>query len=704
MKKIFILACMILLASFMLQAQVGLKRNPGSSGNIRALLIVSAKLGANYNFNIDDLEEYGFDMTKAGPTASVSPCPWASSLGLRPLVCDTLLADVTDISGYDALIIMPARWRDGNAYQELINSQHVLSLIRAADSLGKVIYSTCAGPKVLNAAGFLQGLKVTGITEIKNEMIAAGAIWMGADTLPVIDSNIVTATRGMYYHIENMEAITTSLETMGFNKSPVQGSAWEESPASVPQGDVLWSKTYGGAESEGARAMISTPDGGYLMAGYTWSEGSGGSDILLIKTDADGNQLWTKTLGGNGWEYAYGLCASADGGYLVAGYTTSWGAGSKDMVLFRTDANGNESWHKTFGGTDIDVAKSVVQSTDGSILVCGYTQSFGAGEDDIMLVKADNAGNLKWIRTYGGGASELGSQVLVNNNQNYVLLGSTGSYGAGNRDIWLIETDTSGNKIWSKTFGDDYYQEAYAMIQTADQGYLVSGETDVHGVDLLNMYLVRTDSSGSLIWSKQLESPANFYEYGKGLCEIDDGSVVICGNLKYPADRTNDLFICKINAFGQLLWSESYGGTASDWGNAICRAQNNDVVVAGHTYSYGAGHSDVWMVKIHLPLVGINEKGKDQGLLELNTIQPNPFSDCVEIEFDIPSGKSGELQIFNSEGSKCRQFPLFSQGHHTVKWCGTDEKGQVVSPGMYYFSVSCGSSYSIKKVIRIGRN
>jgi putative intracellular protease/amidase len=675
-----------------------------SQQGIRALLIVTSKLGANYNFNIDDLEDYGFDLTVAGPSATVSPCPWASSLGLPPLDCDTLISEVADIAAYDALIIMPARWRDGNAYQELIGDPHVMSLIREADSLGKVIYSTCAGPKVIKSAGIVQGVRVTGIKEIRAEMIAAGAVWMGSDTLPVIDSNIVSSTRGMFYHHENMEAVTTALEISGGKKMPVAGSEWFEAAMNQPGGSFIWSKSYGGTSSEGASAITGCVDGGFLMAGYTWSQGSGSSDIMLVKTDGNGNQQWIKTIGGAGWEYAYGLCRSADGGYYIAGYTTSYGASSKDFLLVKTDEDGNEEWQRTFGGQDIDVGRSVAQSPDGSVLVCGYTQSYGNGEDDILLVKTDAAGNLKWMKTYGGNSSELGKQVLVNSRGNYVVLGSTGSWGAGNRDFWLACCDTSGSIIWSRTYGNDAYQESQAMTETDSHGYLMTGQSDIHGVDFLNMYLVMADSLGNLVWEKQIESAVNFYEYGRGVTKLSDGSFMICGNLKYPADRTNDLFVCKIDSSGNLLWSESFGGNGSDWGNAVCSVSGNDVMVAGHTFSFGAGLSDAWLVRVHIPYTGIGEGGRKSEGQGLKELFPNPFSGRTEIIFDVPAGGKARMCVLSSTGEVKKSFPEFHEGIQRISWDGRDDKGVQLPAGLYVFTLQCGPYFSSKKIIRLGGN
>jgi hypothetical protein len=161
---------------------------------------------------------------------------------------------------------------------------------------------------------------------------------------------------------------------------------------------VTFAKTYGGGNDDRPRwdrCVQQTSDGGYIVAGYTYSFGAGGYDILLIKTDANGDVEWAKTYGGTSDnDYAYSVQQTSDGGYILAGYTASFGAGDLDIFLIKTDANGNIQWAKTYGGTNEDRAYSVQQTSDAGYIVAGYTSSFGAGGYDIFLIKTDANGNI----------------------------------------------------------------------------------------------------------------------------------------------------------------------------------------------------------------------------------------------------------------------------------------------------------------------
>ena len=207
-----------------------------------------------------------------------------------------------------------------------------------------------------------------------------------------------------------------------------------------------WSQTYGGIGSDSAYALVQTSDGGYALAGSTDSYGAGSDDFWLVKTDANGTKLWDKIYGRTifDFEYAYALVQTGDGGYAVAGDTYSHGTpDSHDFWLVKTDANGTKLWDKTYGGTNSDLAYALLQTDDGGYALAGYTYSFGAGSDDMWLVKTDANGNTLWNRAYGGTDSDSAFALLRTDDGGYALAGGTASFGAGSDDVWLIKTSLS---------------------------------------------------------------------------------------------------------------------------------------------------------------------------------------------------------------------------------------------------------------------
>jgi len=160
-----------------------------------------------------------------------------------------------------------------------------------------------------------------------------------------------------------------------------------------------WNKTYGGTSNDVAWSAVQTWDGGYALAGYTESFGAGDSDFWLVKTDSSGNIQWNKTYGGTNTDYAHSVVQTWDGGYALAGDTWSLELDDADFWLVKTDSSGNMQWSKTYGGTNYDCVRSVVQTWDGGYALAGYTYSFGAGDSDFWLVKTDSSGNIQWNKT-----------------------------------------------------------------------------------------------------------------------------------------------------------------------------------------------------------------------------------------------------------------------------------------------------------------
>jgi len=216
---------------------------------------------------------------------------------------------------------------------------------------------------------------------------------------------------------------------------------------------IEWNKTYGGTGLENARCMIQTSDGGYALAGDTASFGAGRKDFWLVKTDASGNMEWNQTYGGVRAEIAFSVVETSDGGYALAGRTKSFGASGSDFWLVKVDSSGNHEWNKTYGGGGNDPAHSlvetnVVEAGDGGYALAGFTVSFGEGGQDGWLIETDADGNMEWNQTYGGSGNDVLNSVVKTDDGGYALAGFTESFGAGNQDFWLIKIAHA----WEYTF------------------------------------------------------------------------------------------------------------------------------------------------------------------------------------------------------------------------------------------------------------
>ena len=259
-----------------------------------------------------------------------------------------------------------------------------------------------------------------------------------------------------------------------------------------------WEKTFGGAYNDVGRSVQETSDLGYIITGDAESFGAGPPNAYLIKTDASGDldPAWPENPKSFGGAYNDAGCSvqeTSDLGYIIAGYTNSFGAGRFDVYLIKTDADGNEMWHKTFGGANEDVGRSVQQTEDGGYIIAGYTDSFGAGRFDVYLVKTDADGNLEWYKTFGGPEDDDGYSVQQTKDLGYIIAGDTKSFGAGHFDVYLVKTDASGNLQWEKTFGGADIDGGISVAETSDLGYIIAGYTDSFGAGGHDIYLIRLE-------------------------------------------------------------------------------------------------------------------------------------------------------------------------------------------------------------------
>ena len=214
---------------------------------------------------------------------------------------------------------------------------------------------------------------------------------------------------------------------------------------------ITFSKTYGGSDWDGGVSIQQTTDGGYIISGFTNSYGNGGQDAWLVKTDSVGGTLWTQTFGGSSTDASMSVQQTTDGGYVIVGYTDSFGNGYQDFYLTKTDSQGNEEWNKTIGGTEPEMGYSIQQTTDGGYIITGEKWSGEIDGYDFWLIKTDSQGDEEWNKTYGGSDWDNGRSVQQTTDGGYIIAGQTGSFGNGGTDVWLIKTDSEGNTV---SYGD----------------------------------------------------------------------------------------------------------------------------------------------------------------------------------------------------------------------------------------------------------
>jgi uncharacterized surface protein with fasciclin (FAS1) repeats len=442
------------------------------------------------------------------------------------------------------------------------------------------------------------------------------------------------------------------------------------------QVEVQWDKTLGGSESDDLRSAIATPDGGYLLAGYSESNASGDKsennrglqDYWIVKTDAEGHKQWDKTLGGSGYEGRSGMnmssfidvVPSSDGGYLLAGFSSSDAYGDKsenskgknDYWVVKLDEEGNKQWDKTFGSSEDDELHSAIATTDGGYLLAGVSSSPATADKseqnkgglDYWIIKIDQQGNKQWDKTLGGDRDESISDVILTSDGGYLLAGWSESNASGDKtenskggycnvfrcssDYWIVKIDKNGDKVWDKTLGGNNVDLLTSAIAAGDGGYLLAGyslsDASADKSDIRKGYsdywIVKVDRNGHKQWDKTYGGNRDEWLYS--IISTPDGGSLLAGHSysRVSADKSEDnkggcdpdnncptdYWLVRVDGHGNKLWDKTLGGIDHDKPLDVILTAEGDYLLAGQSWSNASGDksedsrggSDYWIIKV----------------------------------------------------------------------------------------------------------
>jgi hypothetical protein len=373
----------------------------------------------------------------------------------------------------------------------------------------------------------------------------------------------------------------------------LSGSIFADAPL------IQWEKTFGGTRGDGGRSVQQTSDGGFIIAGGTSSFGAGSADVYLIKTDSSGNQLWQKTFGGSGYDAGYSVQQTTDGGYIIAGNTQSFGTEYCDVYLIKTNSAGTLSWQKTFRFNKFWAeGHCVQQTTDGGYIIVGHTWTLVDGDWDVYLIKTDSNGNLLWQKTFPGTdiVIDMGESVQQTTDGGYIIAGSTHSFGAGDSDVYLIKTNPNGNLLWQKTFGGASVDGGMSVQQTIDGGYIIAGQTWSFGAGSGDVYLIKTNSSGNLSWQKTFGGVND--DMAWSVQQTTDGGYIIAGSTEFIGAGNQDVYFIKTDPNGILMWEKTFGRSDYEEGRSVQQTIDGGYIIVGTTFVLGTSIADIYMIKL----------------------------------------------------------------------------------------------------------
>jgi len=506
---------------------------------------------------------------------------------------------------------------------------------------------------------------------------------------------------------------------------------------------IQWTKCFGGSLDESIYDVQQTVDGGYIMVGFSYSNdgvvtghfGPAGAftDLLVIKTDALGNIIWTHSFGGSDNDGAYSVQQTRDGGYIIAGYTYSsdgdvtghYSSLFQDVWILKLDAHGHAVWQKCLGGSDNDFAKSIHQTTDGGYIFAGATTSndgnvtnlhkdaMGYYTEDMWVVKLDDTGAVQWQKTLGGGANEEANSVKQTKDGGYIVAGFTSSAdgdvakhygGKDDRDAWAVKLSSSGIIEWSKTFGGTQGDEFSSVIQDIDNSYVFTGYTtsndydvtDNHlnaGLSTQDLWIVKLTPYGSIEWQKCFGGSA--METGSEIRQDSDSGYVIAGFTNsddgdvsgfHPSPSyLYDAWVLRLDAKRNMTWQRCIGGSLGDLAYAVKLTKDGGCIIGGVSASSDGditgttyGNGDFWLTKLAGPLTGIdvittNVKGI--------SIYPNPMSGWTAIHFDINTTQKTSVEITDVCGKNLLDMSSSPDKNELIINTSTWQ------PGVYFYKV-----------------
>ena len=312
-----------------------------------------------------------------------------------------------------------------------------------------------------------------------------------------------------------------------------------------------WAKTYGVGSSNSGYSIQQTSDGGYILIGDTGMFGTQSSDIWVLKLSSTGKIEWQKAYGGYSYDSGHFIQQTNDGGYILIGDTFSFGAGGQDILVLKLSSTGEIEWQKAYGGYSYDSGHSIQQTSDGGYILIGDTASFG-GFQDICVLKLSSAGNIEWQKAYGGNSYSSGHSIQQTSDGGYILIGDTFSYGAGSYyDICVLKLSSTGEIEWQKAYGGNSHYYGSSIQQTNDGRYILIGDTFSFGAGGQDILVLKLSSTGEIEWQRIYGG--NYYDSGSSIQQTSDGGYILIGDTLSFGAGEKDIFVLKLSSNGEII-------------------------------------------------------------------------------------------------------------------------------------------------------
>jgi hypothetical protein len=459
--------------------------------------------------------------------------------------------------------------------------------------------------------------------------------------------------------------------------------------------DIEWTNTYGGDGHESVYSIQKLPTG-YVLAGYTSSYGAGNGDFWLIRTDLNGDSLWTRTYGDHDAQLGKHVIVSSDGDFVMTGRHEKSGLPRLNVWLVKPDANGNSPLYNSYGETYDEFGECIVEADDGGFAIAGYVDHSSVGTSyDVLLVRTNAGADSLWIRSYGGTGNDEAYHVDVTNDGGFVVAGWTGSFGAGHQDVWLIRTDANGDTLWTRTYGGTRYDYGYCVRATDDGGFVVAGKTFSYGAGDYDMYLVKTNADGDVEWTGTYGGTKE--EVAWDVRVVNNGYVLV-GTTETLDGLDTNVFVVRTNLLGDTLWTKSIVAPGYQEGNSIVACDDGGYAIAAITKTDFIAAHKAWLVKLGSDPTGVATPGGPllkPAILKQN--HPNPFNPTTTIEYALPAAGRVLITVHDAAGRKLTTLvdDYGTPGEHIVPW-----EARGLASGVYFVRLNAlGKAETIKTIL-----
>ena len=451
-------------------------------------------------------------------------------------------------------------------------------------------------------------------------------------------------------------------------------------PAIVHPG---WIRTYGHDlwDCEG-KSIVQTNNGNYLVTSKVIYNLQ--TEIYLLYLNSRGDSIWANTYGGNQDDYPYNGIETFDGGYAVFGWTKSHGAGLEDAWLIKTDDQGDIIWSKTYGEYSLnDYGIHGQQTSDSGYVITGYHGNWGSYH--VWLIKTDQQGDTVWTRTFGQelGSENKGLAVQQTDDDGFIVVGQT-NYNFPEVDIYIIRTDQSGNLRWSQIYGLNQTgninpKRGLSVDQTDDGGFIIAGTAYYSGHTHISAYLLKIDSLGRKEWEKIFGGSS--WDQAMSVKQCEDQGYIITGWTCSFGNGNQYVYLIRTDSMGDSMWTRIYGGIKDDGANWVELSADGGFIICGFTESFATYHSAIYVIKTDSLGVAVEEN-------IISSPQQNCFAVTTRgnlrtrISFSLTQAGQVSVDVYDLSGRNVSS-PVegyYPAGEHCIYW-------QAPLPGVYFFRI-----------------